>query len=138
MGVSKDIVVCFLFQICFIGNIICTDDELPKDYANTLCWMTEEYSTVGEECQQCQDLDYKLYNEACIKTGYKEKVKCESGTEAYKSCAKPSWINEKVFWALEGVMLVTGLSSCWLVHTRRKKIERDMMQRVQRQISAAV
>ena len=39
---------------------------------------------------------------------YKEKVKCTSGTEAYRSCDKISRLEERKFWIFELVCALTG------------------------------
>ncbi|XP_077988968.1 protein JTB-like [Glandiceps talaboti] len=121
--------------------VVCAENSLPKpeNLENVLCWQTEDFTVVENSCKPCQGIEFSVLKTACSSTGFKEKVKClQSGSEVYKSCPRPSWLEERIFWAFEGFMFVVGFCSCGMVVLRRKKIEKNMMERVQRQISAAV
>ena len=90
-----------------------------------------------------------------ICSDYKEKVRCDSGTEAYRSCDKINRLEERKFWIFELVCALTGgvryrlqivknllnnffFFSASIVFLRQKQLDHKMYQRLQRQIAAGV
>ena len=59
---------------------------------------------------------------------YKEKVKCQSGKEAYRACDKVGRIEDRKFWI--------GAVSASVVFLRQKQLDHKMYQRLQRQIAS--
>merc|ERR1719244_656069 len=70
--------------------------------------------------------------------GSKEKVKCSSGKEAYRSCEKVERIEEQKFWMFEGVMALIAGVSYGALFLRQKQMDHRMYQKIQRQIAAGV
>ena len=69
-------------------------------------------------------------------TDYKEKVKCQSGKEAYRACEKVGRIEERKFWTFEFVCALVGAVSYSVVFLRQKQLDHKMYQRLQRQIAS--
>ena len=70
--------------------------------------------------------------------GNKEKVRCDSGKEAYKACDKVDRIEERNFWIFEFVCVLIGGISASIVFLRQKQLDHKMYQKIQRQIAAGV
>ena len=68
-------------------------------------------------------------------TDYKEKVKCQSGKEAYRACDKVGRIEDRKFWMFEFVCALIGAVSASVVFLRQKQLDHKMYQRLQRQIA---
>ena len=68
-------------------------------------------------------------------TDYKEKVKCQSGKEAYRACNKVGRIEDRKFWMFEFVCALIGAVSASVVFLRQKQLDHKMYQRLQRQIA---
>ena len=54
------------------------------------------------------------------------------------SCPKLTHIEERGFWTFECAMLVLGLLAFSVVHLRQTKLNKDLMERVHKQIAAGV
>jgi len=103
------------------------------------CWKKEGFQVV-EECEVCSQEEKINKNPivCLVKNGYKEKVKCDSGKEAYRFCEKVARIEEQKFWVFEFVVALIGAISASVVFLRQKQLDHKMYQKIQRQIAAGV
>ena len=53
----------------------------------------------------------------------------------FYSCERVLWLEERRFWTLEIIILVLGLVSSTFVMWRQRLLERQSMQRLQKQIN---
>ncbi|XP_013381027.1 protein JTB [Lingula anatina] len=101
-----------------------------------VCQMTGKKYVIVDECRHCTPFEMK-HKVECQQTGYYEKVKC-GGKEKYHSCPKIHWMEERDYWVFEGVSLTVGLVSYGVVHIRRKRLDRLLMEKVNKQIASGV
>jgi len=103
------------------------------------CWTKEKYRVI-EECDVCTQDEVTNHKPVvcAVAKNYKEKVKCDSGTEAYRSCDKINRLEERKFWIFELVCALTGGISASILFLRQKQLDHKMYQRLQRQIAAGV
>ena len=73
-----------------------------------------------------------------LNADYKEKVKCQSGKEAYRACDRVGRIEDRKFWMFEFVIFLMGGVSASVMFMRQKQLDHKMYQRLQRQIAAGV
>lgn len=74
----------------------------------------------------------------CIHTHYKEVLKCQNGEIVTRSCDRAAFYDEQQFWRFEGFMFLASIVSTICVVTRRKVLNKRMLQRVQRQLANCV
>eukprot|EP00092_Neocalanus_flemingeri_P001431 GFUD01001527.1.p1 GENE.GFUD01001527.1~~GFUD01001527.1.p1 ORF type:complete len:158 (+),score=28.81 GFUD01001527.1:97-570(+) len=102
------------------------------------CWTTENYEII-EICEVCTKEEIFGHKPlVCVARGNKEKVRCDSGKEAFRSCDKVTRIEEQKFWIFEFVCAVIGALSASVVFLRQKQLDHKMYQKIQRQIAAGV
>lgn len=105
------------------------------------CWEIADTAVVVEECKPCTVFEQKT-NLACRETGYSEKVKCtlKDGTETSlpRSCPKITWVEEKHYWLFEVLMALLGFGSYSVVHARQRRLDRLLLEKVNRQIATGV
>lgn len=103
------------------------------------CWLREEYSIV-EPCHTCSEFELKSKsNKACIRTQYKEAVKChKTGKKEYRGCDKVDWLEEKKFWQFEGFVFVLAITSSSCVFLRQRILDHRHLKSLQRRLAASV
>ncbi|KAK2151280.1 hypothetical protein LSH36_368g01072 [Paralvinella palmiformis] len=105
------------------------------------CWEVAKTVIVTEECSPCTVFEQKT-NIACKDTGYTERVKCilKDDTESSlpRSCPKITWVEEKHFWLFEVLMALLGFGSYSIVHSRQRRLDRLLLEKVNRQIATGV
>lgn len=74
----------------------------------------------------------------CVHTHFKEVLKCASGEMVSRSCDRAAYYDEITFWRFETSMLVASVISTICVYSRKKVLNKRMMQRVQRQLATSV
>ncbi|CAH0384302.1 unnamed protein product [Bemisia tabaci] len=116
--------------------------ELPEKNLSTpveFCWRNEEYKIV-EPCKPCTDFEMRSHSvPACDQTLYREVVKClVSKHEVYRSCGNEKWLKEAQFWKFEVWMLLMSIVSSIFVFLRQKFLDRQMIQKIQRQLACNV
>ncbi|XP_013774153.1 protein JTB-like isoform X1 [Limulus polyphemus] len=145
MLVSIVILVCSCILILALESMLTPDHKkrqrnLHKEINNSLstCWQTEEFE-VKEECTPCTEFEKVSGNiPACAQSGFKELISCKTSGNYYRSCERVPWIEERNFWIFEGMMLAVGFVSAAMVVLRQKHLDRKMIERIQKQVSAGV
>lgn len=89
-----------------------------------------------KECHQCTNYDLKLPAAFCQATGYREEIQCSDGTTKYRSCKVEPWVEERKFWIFQLITFVVGVCSYSMVRYRQSKLDRDLADKVNRQIAA--
>ncbi|KAK3604669.1 hypothetical protein CHS0354_009281 [Potamilus streckersoni] len=89
---------------------------------------------VLEECNKCLPLEMKMEISHCVSTGYSEKVKCQDGKEINRSCIKNRTIQQREFWLFQLTTLLIGVASYGIVKYRQRKLDKLLMEKVNRQI----
>jgi len=107
--------------------------------AKDKCWTKESYEVI-EQCEVCskEEVSSNVPVVCAVAKNYKEKVRCQSGSEAFRACNKVSRIEEQKFWMFELVCALMGGVSASVVFIRQKQLDHKMYQRLQRQIAAGV
>lgn len=95
----------------------------------------------GEEkivkpCHQCTSYDMTLSAAFCGRTGYKEEIRCSDGTTVSRSCKVEPWVEERKFWIFQLITFIVGICSYSLVRYRQSKLDRDLADKVNKQIAA--
>lgn len=86
-------------------------------------------------------VDFELRSKStgvCIHTHYKEVLKCANGETVTRSCDRAAFYDEQMFWRFEGCMFVASIFSTLCVISRKKVLNKRMLQRVQRQLANCV
>lgn len=123
-----------------IGGELKNSLSRPQENASELCDDHSNIETVMV-CRPCNSFEQKMHS-FCELTGYVEQVKCHSGSdkdkEIYRSCPQYAWVEEQRFWIFEGCSAVVGLASYGVVFLRRRRLDRLLIEKVNRQIAAGV
>ncbi|KAL3866759.1 hypothetical protein ACJMK2_044035 [Sinanodonta woodiana] len=102
-----------------------SNDSCPAGVENVL-----------EECKKCLPIEMKMERSPCMSTGYSEKVKCQDGKEISRSCIKDRSIQQKEFWLFQLTTLLVGVGSYGIVKYRQRKLDKLLMEKVNRQIGS--
>lgn len=112
--------------------------EVNSEEEESICG-TEKVKVI-ESCQPCSAFEMKSSPAYCQKTGYREKVQCgkDNNPENAKlrSCKVDPWVEEKKFWILELITCAVGFGTYGLVRYRQGKLDKLLMEKVNRQIAA--
>lgn len=105
---------------------------------NSSCWEKEKYEVI-KDCEPCSDFELRSKSTGvCIHTHYKEVLKCANGETVTRSCDRAAFYDEQMFWRFEGCMFVASIFSTLCVISRKKVLNKRMLQRVQRQLANCV
>lgn len=138
--------IIFLFAVCFVilsilffGRIIPSysthsllkvEDEQPLSQ----CYLTEPVEVIGI-CEKCTSYQRRSKANACLVTGYREIVLCsKSNTKTARSCQIPIYVQRRHFWLFECFMVIFGLLAIASVHSRQKFLDKQMVEKIKRQI----
>ncbi|KAK3728055.1 hypothetical protein RRG08_022107 [Elysia crispata] len=97
----------------------------------------ENYSVI-EKCKRCPKKELRDLVQVCMETGYKQKIQCSDGKTEWNWCEISPAVEESDFWKFELIMLLIGLSSYALVYLRQQKLDKILMDKIHKQISAGV
>ncbi|XP_044745586.1 protein JTB-like isoform X2 [Coccinella septempunctata] len=105
---------------------------------NSTCWQHETYEII-KDCEPCTESEINSRNlRVCMKTHYKELLKCSSGEVVLRSCDSAAYYDERAFWTFELFMFMLSTISFLCFISRQKVLNKRMMQRVQRQLANSV
>ncbi|CAG5128646.1 unnamed protein product [Candidula unifasciata] len=97
----------------------------------------ETFSVVSR-CERCSKQELRDLVPVCSETGHKERIKCDSGKEDFIWCDISPAVEEADFWKFQLCTLVLGLSSYAVVYLRQKKLDKRLMEKINKQIAAGV
>ncbi|CAG0886740.1 unnamed protein product [Darwinula stevensoni] len=102
------------------------------------CWAREAY-TIIKPCHHCSEFEVASLVEACMATGYKEVLQCQTTRkEVSRKCDKPIWMEERKFWMFELTFFLIGIASGTFSQKRQKQLNDQMLARINRQIAAGI
>ncbi|XP_065168582.1 protein JTB [Atheta coriaria] len=105
---------------------------------NSSCFEKEHFEIVNE-CEPCTDFEIASKSiGVCIHTHYKEVLKCAGGETVTRSCDKTAYIEERIFWQFEGFMFFGAIISTLCTISRKRVLNRRVLQRMQRQLANSV
>ncbi|KAL3288914.1 hypothetical protein HHI36_003359 [Cryptolaemus montrouzieri] len=105
---------------------------------NSSCWQKESFEVL-KDCEPCTDFEINSGSlGVCIQTHHKELLKCSGGATVLRSCDRAAYYDEKAFWKFEAFMLVFSVISFICFTSRKKVLNKRMLQRVQRQLANSV
>ncbi|XP_060519894.1 protein JTB [Cylas formicarius] len=105
---------------------------------NSTCWEKESYEVV-KDCEPCTPFELRSKTlGVCIHTKYKEILKCANGDYVTRSCDRTAYYDEQSFWRFEASMFGLSAVSVICVFSRKKVLNKRMLQRVQRQLANCV
>jgi len=114
----------------FSSSNISTD----KEQQTSTCYLTEPVN-IETLCQKCTSYERRSKAVGCSPSGYREYVNClKSNIKIYRSCPIPAQIQKQHFWLFEGFIFFTGLLSIASVHSRQKILDKQMVEKIKRQI----
>lgn len=124
-----------------IGNEFKNSLTRPHENSSEVeCEAVHEIEVLAE-CRRCSTFEQKTMN-YCKVTGYMEQIKCLSGAnkgkEISRSCPQIAWVEERHFWIFEGCSLLVGFASYGIVFLRQRRLDRLLIEKVNRQIAAGV
>ncbi|XP_059177739.1 protein JTB-like [Physella acuta] len=90
------------------------------------------------QCQRCPKEELRQLVPYCMQTGHKELIRCDNGKEEFIWCDISPAIEERDFWKFQICTLVLGLSSYTVVYLRQKKLDKILMEKINRQIASGV
>lgn len=132
--------VCFVtISIFFFARIAPSYSQYPsiqKEEVQTIneCYLTEPVEIITL-CEKCTAYERRSKPKVCLPTGFKEVVLCsKSNVKTIRSCQIPIHVQRKTFWLFEGVMLLVALFAVVNVHFRQKTLDKQMIDRIRRQI----
>ncbi|CAF2269906.1 unnamed protein product [Rotaria magnacalcarata] len=110
------------------------NSSLNNEQQSNECYLTEAIE-VKVFCQKCTSYERRSKANGCSPTGYKELVLCsKSNIKASRSCPVPIRIQKENFWIFQGIVLFIGLLSMASVHGRQKALDKQMVEKIKRQI----
>ncbi|XP_050305503.1 protein JTB [Anthonomus grandis grandis] len=105
---------------------------------NSTCFEKEPFEVI-KDCEPCSAFELRSKSiGVCIHTHYKEVLKCANGEIVTRSCDRAAYYDEQTFWKFEGFMLGASLVSLVCVSTRKRVLNKRMVQRVARQLANCV
>ncbi|XP_074651271.1 protein JTB-like [Tubulanus polymorphus] len=115
-------------------------DKNNKNSSNDYCWLHEQTQVLTNQCAPCTKLEMKMNMEPCKETGYKVPVICEKTGKVFRSCQKPrdAKKEEMYFWIFEASTFVIGIVSYCVVRVRQRKLDKQLLDRINKQISSGI
>lgn len=111
------------------SNISTIDDQ--QKYP---CYLTETVDVV-DSCTKCSAFNIRSKAMGCSPTGFRESVFCpQSNIKVYRTCPVPLYVQKERFWYFEGAMFCISLLSIISVYWRQKTLDKQMIERIKRQI----
>ena len=121
----------------FIHHVLQDEPRLDLQFANVSindCHRTEPIDVISP-CDKCNAYERQYLKSVCLSTGYKETVLCtKSNVKTFRSCPIPAHIQHTKFWYFESSMFIMALISMGCVQTRQKFLDRQMVEKIRRQI----
>jgi hypothetical protein len=110
-----------------------TNNEQPT----STCYLSEPVDVITL-CQKCTSYERRSKSAGCSPTGYRETVLCsKSNIKTARSCQIPIYVQRKHFWFFEGFVFILGLFSIASVQSRQKTLDKQMSEKIKRQIGEA-
>lgn len=106
-----------------------TDSRIKHLHAS--CWTTEKF-TVEAKCSPCSVKEMQL--PACIATGYKEHLHCDTTGHVFRSCDSSALL----FWMFQFFMLCLSFVFNFYVKQRQTFLNRMILDRIEKQIASGV
>lgn len=98
------------------------------------CHLSEPFDELST-CDACSAYERRSQPALCSPTGYKQLVRCtKSNTQTSRSCPIPDAVQKKHFWIFESVLFAIALVAMGGVHTRQKLLDKQMVEKIKRQI----
>ncbi|BFZ02156.1 hypothetical protein BsWGS_05194 [Bradybaena similaris] len=97
-----------------------------------------EMFSVISRCERCSKQESRDDVGVCSETGYKQRIKCDSGKEEFIWCDISPAVEESDFWKFQLCTLLLGLSSYAVVYLRQKKLDKRLMEKINKQIAAGI
>jgi hypothetical protein len=144
--VTRRRIIIFFFAFLFVILSILLFGRIIPSYSNysslniedqqltSDCYLTEPVDTIAL-CQKCTSYERRSKAIVCLPTGYREIVLCsKSNIKTARSCAIPLYIQSQHFWLFEGIIFILGLVAIASVHSRQKILDKQMVEKIKRQI----
>ncbi|XP_065836882.1 protein JTB-like [Oscarella lobularis] len=90
-----------------------------------------------EECKACSKFQKKTNLEECGETGKHQLHNC-NGKKKFMSCNQVKVIEEMKFWIFESTAFTVGLFSIVAVLVRQRKLDREALQRIRKQVASTI
>ena len=110
-----------------------TNASLTNGQVST-CYLTEPIDVITL-CEACSSYERRSKAVACASTGYRQLVLCsKSNIKTYQSCPVPDYVHKRHFWLFETLVFFVALSSITSVRLRQKTLEKQLVDKIKRQI----
>ena len=112
-----------------------TDDTINGSTNNgSTCYLTEPVEVITL-CEPCSSYERRSKAVTCASTGYRQLVLCsKSNIKTYQSCPVPDYVHKRHFWMFETFVFLVALSSITSVRLRQKTLEKQLVDKIKRQI----
>ncbi len=145
--ITRRRLIVFLFAALFVTLSILFFGRIIPSYSNysssiktedkqeiNECYLSEPVDVLSL-CQKCTSYERRSKAVGCSPSGYREYVNCsKSNIKVYRSCPIPAQIQKQHFWLFEGFIFFIGLLSIASVHSRQKILDKQMVEKIKRQI----
>ena len=123
------------FAPFYSQSVPSSNTSTEKEYLiGSNCYLTESVEII-ETCRKCTAFERRSQAIGCSPSGFKELVLCStSQTKTFRSCPIPANIQKHQFWLFEFVIFLIGLASIATVHYRQKTLDKQMVEKIKRQI----
>jgi hypothetical protein len=108
--------------------------SIDKEQQISTCYLSEPVQVLLL-CQKCTSYERRSKANGCSPNGYREYLECKkSNIKTYRSCSIPAHIQKQHFLLFEGFIFFLGLLSLASVHSRQKALDKQMVEKIKRQI----
>jgi hypothetical protein len=98
------------------------------------CYLTEPVDIITL-CEKCTAYERRSKAAGCLPTGYREYILCsKSNIKTSRSCPVPMQIQKQHFWLFECFIFFLGLAAMANVYLRQKALDKQMVDKIKRQI----
>lgn len=90
------------------------------------------------DCERCSKDELRKLQPECQETGFKQKIICDNKETFYQNCEITPYMDERNFWIFQAVTFTIFAVSYSLVRVRQKKLDGQLMDKINRQIASGI
>ncbi|XP_022333411.1 protein JTB-like [Crassostrea virginica] len=90
------------------------------------------------DCERCSKDELRKIQPECQETGFKQKILCDNKETFYHNCEITPYMDERNFWIFQAVTFTLFAVSYSLVRVRQKKLDGQLMDKINRQIASGI
>ncbi|XP_061174050.1 protein JTB-like [Saccostrea echinata] len=114
-------------EVKFPSNIVKLNKSCPSKKAKAL-----------SECERCSKDELRKLQPECQETGFKQKILCDDKDTFFQNCEITPYMDERNFWIFQAVSFTIFAVTYSLVRVRQKKLDGQLMDKINRQIASGI